>query len=161
MDRDAVTACDPGGGAIGTIGDMTAFYGALLDIVRGRREGPWSRQIVERFVGRRRTDTPDATFRHTMDWGLGVMVNSSRHGEATVPYGFGPLASDEAFGHGGYQSSVAFADPSSDLVVAVVCNGHPGEAKHDRRMRRALKAMAEDLRAADGAGLPGQTATSE
>jgi len=156
--REVVTACRPGGGAVGTIGDMASFYGGLLGVLKGWRAGPWSAETVRDFVSRRRRDTFDQTFRHTMDWGLGFMVNSSRHGVKTVPYGFGPGASDEAFGHGGYQSSIAFADPARDLVVAIVCNGCPGEPKHQRRMREALAALEEDLAeqgVGDGAGRGG------
>ena len=40
----------------------------------------------------------DHTFRHVMDWALGFIVNSARYGRDTVPYGFGPYASDRTFG---------------------------------------------------------------
>jgi CubicO group peptidase (beta-lactamase class C family) len=87
----------------------------------------------------------DETFRHIMDWGLGFMVNSNRYGANTVPYGFGKHASDETFGHSGSQSSVAFADPTHRLVVAWVCNGMPGERKHQARAREINSAIYEDL----------------
>jgi CubicO group peptidase (beta-lactamase class C family) len=80
-----------------------------------------------------------------MDWGLGTIVNSNRYGVQTVPYGYGPLSSDRAFGHSGSQSSAAFADPDYGLVVAAMLNGMPGEPAHHRRMRAFLEALYRDL----------------
>ena len=80
-----------------------------------------------------------------MDWGLGFMVNSAIWGLDTVPYGYGPHASPRTFGHGGSQSSASFADPEHGLAVAVICNGMPGEAAHQTRIREILKAVYEDV----------------
>ncbi len=87
----------------------------------------------------------DTTFNHVMDWGLGFLVNSAIYGPDTVPYGFGPPASPRAFGHGGSQSSASFADPEHSLVVVVICNGMPGEAAHQKRMKAILAAIYEDV----------------
>jgi CubicO group peptidase (beta-lactamase class C family) len=62
-----------------------------------------------------------------------------------VPYGYGPHASPRAYGHGGSQSSISFADPEHELAVAIVCNGTPGEEAHQRRMRAVVAAVYEDL----------------
>lgn len=145
--RDWLTGTRPGGNGVGPLTELVAFYRAMLDTMGDRRASPWSAKSVRRFVQRERRDTYDKTFRHVMDWGLGVMVNSARHGADTLPYGFGPAASDASFGHGGYQSSVVFADPARDLVVAVACNGFPGEPAHQRRMHKVLRAMEADLAA--------------
>jgi CubicO group peptidase (beta-lactamase class C family) len=80
-----------------------------------------------------------------MDWGLGFIVNSARYGADSVPYGFGPHASDRAVGHSGHQSTVAFIDREYDLAVALVCNGMPGEVRHHLRMREILAAVYDDL----------------
>jgi CubicO group peptidase (beta-lactamase class C family) len=104
-----------------------------------------SPQTVEAITAPHRVGLFDETFKHTMDWALGFIVNSARYGPDTVPYGFGPHASDRAFGHGGAQSSVAFADPEHGLAAAVICNGTPGEAKHQRRIRQVLASVYEDL----------------
>ncbi|MEM9253134.1 MAG: serine hydrolase domain-containing protein [Planctomycetota bacterium] len=149
--REWLTGVRPGGNGVGPVSELTAFYRAMLDTLLGRRISPWSAETVARFVGRERRDTHDKTFKHVMDWGLGVMVNSSHHGAESVPYGFGLGASDEAFGHGGYQSSIVFADPPRDLVVAVVCNGFPGDAAHHRRMAEVLQAVERDLATLDKA----------
>jgi CubicO group peptidase (beta-lactamase class C family) len=89
----------------------------------------------------------DHTFRHVMDWGLGFMVNSAKYGEATAPYGHGPISSAQSFGHGGAQSTCAFADPERKLAVVIIFNGQPGEPAHHRRLRATLAAMEEDLAA--------------
>ena len=89
----------------------------------------------------------DHTFRHVMDWGLGFIVNSARHGADTVPYGYGPVSGERAFGHGGAQSTAAFADPDRGLAVVIVFNGQPGEPAHHRRLRATLAGLEVDLAA--------------
>jgi len=39
----------------------------------------------------------------------------------------------------------AFADPEHDLVVALVCNGMPGEPRHNTRALDLHTAIYEDL----------------
>src|SRR5947199_6517989 len=104
-----------------------------------------SPQTVEALTARHRTGMRDRTFQHVMDWGLGFMVDSNQYGPDTVPYGFGPRASPRTFGHGGYESSISFADPEAGLVVAWVMNGTPGGAKHHARNRAINAAIYEDL----------------
>lgn len=143
--------CRPAGNGRGPTRALGRFYLALLN--GGTLDGAriLSPQTVEAITAPHRIAMYDQTFRHTMDWGLGFMVNSNRYGPATVPYNFGPHASDRAFGHSGHQSSTAFADPEHGLVVALVLNGMPGEARHHVRMREVLAAIYEDL------NLTGQT----
>ena len=130
----------PGGNALGPVRELARFYEAML----AGGGGLLAPETVRMMTTRQRVSMHDHTFNHRMDWGLGFMVNSSHHGQ-DVPYGFGPHASDAAFGHGGNQSSIAFADPAHGLVVAIVCNGMPGEPAHQRRMRQILAAVYEDL----------------
>ena len=80
-----------------------------------------------------------------MDWGLGFILNSNRYGAETTPYGYGLHASEDAYGHGGRESSSAFADPTHDLVVIVIFNGMPGEPRHNQRVRDFNTAVYEDL----------------
>jgi CubicO group peptidase (beta-lactamase class C family) len=87
----------------------------------------------------------DHTFKHTLDWCLGLIPNNNYHGVQTIPYGYGPHVSMRTFGHSGHQSSTAFADPEHRLVVALAFNGLPGEMKHDQRIRAVLPAIYEDL----------------
>lgn len=141
----ALTSCRPGANGCGPVRELTRFYQMILN--GGALDGAHiiNPQSVDLFTARRRVGMFDQTFRHIMDWGLGFMVNSNRYGPQTVPYGYGPHASERTFGHGGAQSSTAFADPEHDLAIALVCNGMPGEAAHQPRMRRILAAIYEDL----------------
>lgn len=142
----------PGGNIYGPARDLARFYRALLG--GGELDGArvLEPETVADFTDRHRRDTTDRTFRAVMDWGLGFMTNNRRHDAANTdthpvatPYGFGPHASDAAFGHGGNQISIGFADPEHDLAVAVVFNGQPGEPAHQKRMHAVLAAMYEDL----------------
>ena len=97
------------------------------------------------MVSRQRTGLFDHTFKHAMDWSLGFVVNSAIYGAETVPYGYGIHASPRTYGHSGQQTSVAFADPDSDLAVALIVNGMPGPDKHHQRFLHLLNALYEDL----------------
>lgn len=136
----------PGGSARGPIRSLGAFYEGLMGWGEGRVGGQVLRPETRlEMTLPSRGGLFDETFRHHLDWGLGFGVSSNRYGAETVPYGFGPHASDGAFGHGGSQSSVGFADPASELVVAWVCNGMIGEEAHQSRARRINAAIYEDL----------------
>ncbi len=137
--------CRPGGNGYGPTRELGRFYEMLLDggALNGTRI--IEQQTVELFTDRHRVDMHDRSFKHVIDWGLGFIPNSAHHGADTVPYGYGPHASDQAYGHSGYQSSAAFADPAHGLAVAVVFNGMPGEAAHRKRMHGVLGALYVDL----------------
>ncbi len=142
---EGAAACVPGGNGHGPMHDLGRFYQMLLG--GGSLDG---RRIllddsVELMTTPQRIGMFDDTFKHIIDWGAGTILDSNRYGIDTVPYGYGPHSSPRTFGHGGSQSSVAFADPQSNLVAAIVFNGMPGERKHDLRMRAFLKALYEDL----------------
>jgi CubicO group peptidase (beta-lactamase class C family) len=102
-------------------------------------------ETTAHLVRPQRVGMYDHTFRHVMDWGLGLIVNSNRYGADTVPYGYGRHASPSTFGHSGAQTSCGFADPEHDLVVAWVCNGAPGEPAHQARQRALNTAIYRDL----------------
>jgi CubicO group peptidase (beta-lactamase class C family) len=140
----ANTMARPGANGRGPVRELGMFYEALLGGGRRGEAVILRPQTVEVLVARHRVGMFDQTFRHVMDWGLGVIPNNSYHGEA-VPYGYGPHASMRAFGHSGSQSSVAFADPEHGLAVAIAFNGMPGAARHHGRMRSVLAALYEDL----------------
>jgi CubicO group peptidase (beta-lactamase class C family) len=134
------SVCLPGASGRGPARELGRFY--ELFIARGRPL--LTPQSVEAITARHRTGMYDITFKHIIDWGLGVIVNSAQYGES-VPYGFGPYASPRTFGHGGNQSSIALADPENGLVIIVIFNGMPGEEVHQKRMRATLAAVYEDL----------------
>jgi CubicO group peptidase (beta-lactamase class C family) len=146
-----LTGVHPGGNGYGPMRELVRFYEMLLG--RGSLTGRkvLSAQAVEALTARHRVGLVDQTFRHELDWGLGFILDSKRHGVETVPYGYGRLSSPRTFGHSGYRSSTAFADPEAGLAVALVMNGTPAEAAHERRIRAVLDALYEDLGFGSGA----------
>ncbi len=145
-----VTGCSPGGNGYGPLAELGRFYELLL----GRDGSPpgtfegrqlVSPQTVEALTTPQRVGMIDHTFKHRIDWGLGFIVNSEHYAVDTVPYGYGAHASRRTFGHSGFQSSTAFADPRWGLVVALAVNGNPGEVAHTLRFRRLTESIYEDL----------------
>lgn len=159
-ERAWVCPAAPGGNGRGPIRELARFYAMLVDGMDGpagtlagvRLLRP---QTVEALVARHRVGMPDRTFRRKMDWGLGFILDAKHYGQDAehvgaanvAPYGFGPHASWRSFGHGGYQSSVSFADPDRPLVVAWSCNATPGEPAHQKRNWMLNTAIYEDLAA--------------
>ena len=139
------TTVNPGGNGYGPVRELRRFYEMLLD--RGTFQGRriLRSETVDALTSRQRTGMIDATFLHVIDWGLGFIIDSKRYGAETVPYGYGHHASDRTFGHSGYRSSTAFADPEHGLAVALVWNGTPSSEDHERRVRATLDALYEDL----------------
>ncbi len=136
----------PGKNGRGPVRDLARFYQMLLQgglAENGNRL--LAPETVRALTARRRVGMFDHTFRHTMDWGLGFLINSNRYGADTVPYGYGRFASENTFGHSGSQSSCAFADPEHELVVVWACNGMPGERRHQKRARQINEAIYSDL----------------
>ncbi len=138
---DGYAPLHPGGSAIGPVADLARFFTALSS----GGGGVLSPQTVDDMTARQRAGLVDETFGQIIDWGLGVMVNSWHYRKRSTSYGYGDRAGWRAFGHGGAESSIAFADPENDLVVALICNGMPGEARNHRRTQRIVKALYEDL----------------
>lgn len=139
----ACTNPSPGSSLHAFSADVAWVYNELLRATRGESE-LFDEEIVAEMVRRHREDRFDEAFQHRVDFGLGVIVNSQRYGQ-TVPYGFGAAASEHAFGHGGAQCAIGFADPEHDLVVAWVLNGLPGEPRHNLRNRKLNEAIYADL----------------
>jgi CubicO group peptidase (beta-lactamase class C family) len=140
-----VVGCSPGGNGRGPMRELGRFYEMLLNRGHGPEGKILTAQSVEALTTPNRVGMHDHTFKHKLDWGLGFIVNSEHYGAAMPPYGYGRHASRRTFGHSGFQSSVAFADPKHRLVVAVVVNGNPGEPRHTERFRRLIEAIYEDL----------------
>lgn len=137
-------ACRPGSGVRGPIRELGKFYEALLASLDAPH-GLLKPETLRDLISRHREGLFDHTFQHTLDIGLGFIVNSNRYGVETVPYGYGRHASEVTFGHSGSQSSCAFADPEHELVVAWHCNGQPGEPRHQKRAREINSAIYEEL----------------
>ncbi|MDA8019616.1 MAG: beta-lactamase family protein [Thermoanaerobaculia bacterium] len=149
-----VVGCSPGGNGYGPIRELGLFYEMLLR--RGvAQDGQrlLTPQTVEALTTPHRVGLLDQTFRHKLDWGLGFIVDSKhypagdddRNSRDLIPYGYGRHASRRTFGHSGFQSSTAFADPKHDLVVCIFTNGNPGEPRHTERFRDLTEAVYEDL----------------
>ena len=138
-------AVQPSSSGVGPACDLVRFFVALLG--KGELDGVrvLSPQSVDTMCSRHRAGLRDETFGSVIDWGLGVMVNSWHYRHEPAPYGFGDHASPRAFGHGGVQSSVAFADPEVGLASVVIFNGMAGEAGHHRRTQPVITALYEDL----------------
>lgn len=153
-DHSTIGISSPGSSLRGPVRELGRFYEMLLnqlgtqsDKTAGMLPRP---QTVEAMTARHRVGMFDHTFKRNLDWGLGFIANSEYLG-GDIPYGFGPYATMRTFGHGGRQSSIAFADPQSQLVVAMAFNGMPGEKEHDQRVRPVLSALYEELGLADTA----------
>jgi CubicO group peptidase (beta-lactamase class C family) len=138
----------PSGNGRGPIRELGKFYEMLLaKKLEGDDALPAniiSAEQVRLITSRQRVGMLDETFKHTIDWGLGFLINSRQYG-GQMPYNYGDHASPNTFGHSGSQSSCAFADPDNKLVVAWVCNGMPGEAKHQARQTAINNAIYADV----------------
>lgn len=141
--EEHIVRSSPGGNGFGPLRELGRFYEALLAAFDGRRT-IFSPSTVEALVARHRAGMYDHTFRHVMDWGLGFIINSAHYNEPTLPYAYGPHASRRTFGHSGYRSSTAFADPEYHLAVAFATNGTPTEDQHRERMRQVTAAIYEE-----------------
>jgi CubicO group peptidase (beta-lactamase class C family) len=145
---DQLSVPKPGGNAFGPMRELGRFYEMLL--AGGQLDGPrvLEPETIELLTTPQRIGMHDHTFKRTIDWGLGVIIDSKRYldsPDTVMPYGYGPHASPRTFGHSGWQSSAAFCDPDHELVVAMLCNGTPGEKPHYQRMHELLGAVYEDL----------------
>lgn len=138
-------APSPGGNTRGPARELGRFYEMMLQEGSLDDTRLLTAQSVRELTGRQREGLFDETFQHTVDFGLGFLVDSNRYGADTVPYGFGRYCSPETFGHGGAQSSIGFADPVRRLVVVVITNGMAGEGRHNRRNRAVNEAVYRDL----------------
>jgi CubicO group peptidase (beta-lactamase class C family) len=134
----------PGSGIRATAQDIARFYEFLAGIYEPA-SAVLSHTTRAALTARHRVGMVDQTFRAKVDWGLGVICESSHYNQGLIPYQFGPHASPRTFGHGGNQSSVAFADPEHALVVAAIFNGMPGDPRHDKRLRDTVSAIYTDL----------------
>ncbi|MEZ6049550.1 MAG: serine hydrolase domain-containing protein [Planctomycetaceae bacterium] len=145
-EAERCTSPSPGSNCRGPARELGFFYEMLLnggvsrDDVRILKSS-----TIELMTRRSRENLFDETLQFMVDFGLGVIINSNRYGADKVPYGYGPYAGEKAFGHGGSQSSIGFADPENDLVVVAIANGMAGEPKHQRRAKAINTAIYEDL----------------
>jgi CubicO group peptidase (beta-lactamase class C family) len=140
--------CRPGRNGRGPTRELGRFYEILLQLRQSATPtspGILRPETVRELTTRQRVGLFDETFQQVIDWGLGFAIDSKRYGREMVSYGYGRFASEDTFGHGGSQSSCAFADPAHGLVVAWAFNGLPGERRHQHRAHELNTAIYEDL----------------
>jgi CubicO group peptidase (beta-lactamase class C family) len=139
------TQSSPGSNLRGPIRELGHFYEMLLN--EGELGGVrlLSPQAIAAMTACHRVGQFDLTLAHVVDFGLGVIVDSTRYGAETVPYGYGQFCSPRTFGHGGAQSSQGWCDPDRGLVVTYFFNGRPGEGQHHRRARKLNDSIHRDL----------------
>jgi len=140
---EALALCRPGGSGWGTARALGRFYEMLLagGALAGARV--LDADTVECLTERALEGVDDRGFATKLDRGLGFVLDSKAYGPTSAWYG--TRGSGRAFGHGGYFSSVGFADPERDLAVALAWNGLIEPERHDLRLREALDALYEDL----------------
>lgn len=141
----AVALPVPGSHGRGPARQLANFWQMLLNRGTWNGKAILKEETVALFTGRVREGMHDHTFKQTMDWGMGFVMNSSHYGSNPVPYGFGEHASRDTFGHGGSQSSQCLADPEHELVIVLITNGMPGEAAHQQRTHNVLTTIYEEL----------------
>ena len=144
--EEGCTQSIPGGAGRGPMNQFGRFYEAMLG--KGARSDVRlvATTTAEAMVARHRVGMHDETFGIVIDWGLGFILDSINYGRHCSP---------RTFGHGGGQSSVAFADPEHGLVVAVVMNGLPGPQLHYKRLDEITSKLYQDLGLA-APGAPGR-----
>lgn len=135
--------CRPGGSAWGPIRELGFLYEALLQAGTRRGRVVLQPESVSLLTTRHTEGMHDASFDVVLDRGLGVVIDSKH-----LPNGgnwFGQRCSSQTFGHGGFGSSVGFADPEHQRVVALLFNGMLEHAAHEIRMREVVDAIYDDL----------------
>ncbi|CAK8991421.1 unnamed protein product [Durusdinium trenchii] len=125
----------PAGNGRGPAQELCAVYASLLPgaVPERRLLRP---DTVELLTSTARRGLYDELQGTDTEWSLGFAVNCILSGR---------YASAKAYGHGGSQSSWAFADPANDLAVCCLCNGKPGPEQHYRRVGAVSTAIYEDL----------------
>lgn len=156
-----VCLCDPSGNGRGPAEELVYLFDALahdgkltLSLPALTASGMERRHdfsllppgvVNELFATRWREGVVDELQGVDVAWSLGFAVGSILGGKHASP---------RTFGHGGSQSSFAFADPDNGVAVACICNGKPGTDAHYKRVAAIADAVYEDL------GLVGSTAAS-
>ncbi len=137
----------PGGNGRGPMRELGRLLEMLLGVGRRGAARLLAPVTVAALTARHRTGLGVENWGHPpLDWGLGLMLDSKRACGGLHFYGYGAHASPRAFGHAGFLSSVAFADPEVGLAVALVFNGMPADhAIHTERQNAVCTAIYEDL----------------
>lgn len=108
----------PAANVITTARDLARFYAALVDggSIDGTRWLPFD--LVDEATALH-AEGPERSDGELRRWGLGVALGGSHPGAATL----GPNSSPNAYGHGGYGTSIAWGDPGSGVAMAYLTSG--------------------------------------
>jgi len=129
----------PGGGAIGTAGDLALFYQALVRNPRHRGPSILRPETIARACIVRTSGLTDPLFGKPVNRAFGVVV-AGESDRATR--GFGPTGSPRMFGHNGAGGQIAWCDPDTGLSFAFCTNGFDRNAIRQARRTVALSARA-------------------
>ena len=136
---ESLAICRPGGSGWGTARALAGFYAALL-----RGGAPIiHRETLASLTAVALPGVHDRNLNATLNRALGFVRDSKEFGPASAWYG--NRCSPRSYGHAGYYSSVAFADPEHELAVALAWNGFAPAEKNDARVHAALDSVYEDL----------------
>jgi CubicO group peptidase (beta-lactamase class C family) len=135
----------PGASGYGSAHDLGRFYLALWS--SGRLDGVriLKPDTVKMLTATHRSGMVDRSNSVTFGtevrpaWGLGFMKGSDD--EELVSLRFGSQATAQAYGHGGAMTSVAFVEPTRDLVVVIVTNGFVANTDNTNRLRDVSDAV--------------------
>ncbi|NRQ33088.1 beta-lactamase family protein [Nonomuraea sp. NN258] len=132
---------DPGAGLWASARGVGRFYELLLRRACGHDGDVVSAGTVAEMIRPQRPSYFEEA--PLIDFGLGLTLESRRHGEAYAY--FGSHTSPGAFGHQGHGSPMAFADPAHELVVSFNGNGLPGRVVGKRIWRAISDAVYTHL----------------
>jgi CubicO group peptidase (beta-lactamase class C family) len=136
---ESLAICRPGGSGWGTARALRAFYAALVD-----GGAPLlARETLESLTRCALPGARDRNLGITLNRALGFVLDSKEYGSGSAWYG--TRCSLRSFGHAGFGSSVAFADPEHALAVALAWNGFASSEANQARTQAALDALYEDL----------------
>jgi CubicO group peptidase (beta-lactamase class C family) len=136
------TRASPAENAWGPARDLGCFYEALLEGGRGVLSPAATAALTTPVAAE---GTFDESLQRVVHWGLGVRINGPAAGGPSGAGEMGRHASTRSFGHGGFRSSLAFADPEHGLVLVLIANGLPDGGEHRKRVRTVAEAVYADL----------------
>jgi CubicO group peptidase (beta-lactamase class C family) len=138
--QEALALGRPGGSGWGTARALAAFYDCL---VRSGGGPLLQRDTLDALTRCALPAAPDKNLGVRLNRALGFVRDSKELGPGSAWYG--PRCSPESFGHAGFGSSVAFADPAHQLAVALAWNGFATAEVNAARTHAVLDGLYADL----------------
>ncbi len=136
---DPLGACWPGFSGRGPMRDYARLLGGVLLARRGARPDLLDPAIAIELTSPHRSGLRDLTDGSDLAWGYGFAVDARPLGNLCHP---------DSFSHGSAGGTILnFADPSSGITAAIVCDGIPNGPTVVSRRVSLVKALFHDLRA--------------